>query len=85
MFDFGVANTTDVDCEQQTPSVAVRLQIIVSYRNDNTAGKSMVVLGLHPSYEYLHIFVRYLKPEYLPRRRLGEDLNVATESAMPTS
>ena len=37
LFDFGVANTTDDDCEQQVPNVALRLQKLTT---------STVVLGL---------------------------------------
>jgi len=47
------------------------------------------ILGLTPSrgpYQYgIWTFFYYLKPEYLLRADLWEDLNVAPESAMPTS
>jgi len=40
LFDFGVVNTTDDDCNQQVPSVALRLQV------DITIGETTVVFGL---------------------------------------
>jgi len=30
LFNFGVVNTTDDDCEQQMPSVALRLQQLIA-------------------------------------------------------
>ena len=41
LFDFGVFNTTDDDCEQQVPSVALRL-----HAADNTGSETTVALGL---------------------------------------
>jgi len=34
---------------------------------------------------FIFAYILYLKPEHLPRQHLQEDLNAATESAMPTS
>jgi len=73
LFDFGIVNTTDDDCEQQFPSVH---SVYNSYQVINTGGETTVVFGLKQLWSddkvdhdailrFAHIF--NLKPEYLSR------------------
>jgi len=62
------------DCEQRIPTVALRLQQLITQLFSNAKFEQAA-----------HIFyLKYLKPEYLPRD-MWEDMNAAIESAMPTS
>jgi len=50
LFNFGVVNTTDDDCEQQMPSVALRLQqLIAPTGGETTVCLVDIICGLTPS------------------------------------
>jgi len=65
LFDFGVVNTTDYDCKQQVPTVALCLQ---QRWNDGRAGFTTAVVWRQVEQEAVLIFV-HLKPEYLHMER----------------
>jgi len=89
MFNFGVVRTRNYDYEQQIPNITHSIYNSWQHRQSDDGLPSCEQLWSDTKVEQEAVLtcehILYFKPDYLPMGCLGEDLNAAKESAMPTS